>query len=461
MIYKKYAAEPHVLKAATNVQRMLHTLMNMSNVAYHSYAINSLDNGHGAEVFFADFRNAADSFVFIRAAERGHLAGTIAQFRRRFPVLRQRVYLNSCSQGALSEEVDAAMHEYLRTWHERGSPWDLWVEKYEDGRRRFAELIGASPQEVALVASASAGVSALASALSFHDRNKVVLGDFEFPTMGHIWLAQRARGAEIAFAAAEGNRLRVQAYDALIDRHTLIVPLTHMCFMNGFRTPVADIVQIAHDRGAMVLLDDYQDCGTRPIHVKDLGVDAYVSGTLKYLLGPPGLAFLYVRESLAESLIPTVTGWFGQRNPFAFDVKLFDPAPGARRFESGTPPIPTIYGAIAGVELLQELGLNVVAEQIRALTKALIDGAFALGVQIKTPPDSIGPLVVLQTNNAEDLVKLFGDQGVICSSRHDGLRISFHAYNTLEDVNLVLELIKRNIALFIAPAAASHAGAET
>jgi selenocysteine lyase/cysteine desulfurase len=389
------------------------------------------------------------------------LPESIAQFRQRFPVLQQRVYLNSCSQGALSEEVDAAMQEYLRTWHDRGSPWDLWVEKYEDGRRRFAEFIGATPQEVALVASASAGVNALASALSFRERRKVVLGEFEFPTMGHIWLAQRPRGADVLFAAATGNRLRVQAYDALIDRQTLIVPLTNMCFMNGFRAPVADIVQIAHDRGAMVLLDDYQDCGTRPINVKDLGVDAYVSGTLKYLLGPPGLAFLYVRDSWAETLTPTVTGWFGQRNPFAFDVKLFDPAPGARRFESGTPPIPTIYGASAGVKLLQDLGINVVAEQIRVLAKALIDGASDMGLQIKTPLDSVGPLVVLQTQHAEQLVSLFGEEGVICSCRHDGLRISFHAYNTLEDVKLVLELIKRNMALFTAPAAASHAGAES
>jgi selenocysteine lyase/cysteine desulfurase len=385
----------------------------------------------------------------------------LARFRKRFPVLRQHIYLNSCSQGALSEDVEAGMLEYLRTWHAHGSPWDLWVDEYEAGRRRFAALIGADPKEVALVASASAGVNALASALSFRQRRKVVLGDFEFPTMGHIWLAQRPRGADVVFAPATGNRLRVEAYDDLIDSNTLIVPLTHLCFMNGFRSPVAEIVQITHERGAAVLLDDYQDCGTRPIDVKKLQVDAYVSGTLKYLLGPPGLAFLYVRESLAESLVPTVTGWFGQRNPFAFDAKLFDPAPGTRRFESGTPPIPTIYGAIAGVGLLQELGFSLVAGQIRALTEALIKGATELQIQISTPLDSVGPLVVLQTKNAERVVQLFADQGVICSSRHDGLRISFHAYNTLDDVKFVLDLIERNVAMFFTASDPVQAGAET
>jgi len=394
-------------------------------------------------------------------AKRGSLQEKIAQFRKRFPVLRERIYLNSCSQGALSEEVDGAMREYLRTWHAQGSPWDLWIEEYEAGRHCFAALIGADPREVALVASASAGVNSLASALSFQARKRVVLGDFEFPTMGHIWLAQRGRGAEVVFAPAAGNCLLPDAYEELIDQSTLIVPLTHMCFMNGFRTPVTDIVRLAHDRGALVLLDDYQDCGTRPIDVKKLQVDAYVSGTLKYLLGPPGLAFMYVRESIAESLVPTVTGWFGQTNPFAFDAKLFDPAPGARRFESGTPPIPTIYGALAGVRLLQELGLDVVADVIRGLTKSLINGTSDLGIETKTPLDSVGPLVVLRTKDAEKVVKLFSEQGVVCSSRHDGLRISFHAYNTIEDVKFVLELIRKHITMFVTSSDAVRAGAET
>jgi selenocysteine lyase/cysteine desulfurase len=375
-----------------------------------------------------------------------------ADFRSKFPVLRDKVYLNSCSQGALSEEVEAAMLEYLRTWHRDGSPWDVWVEQYEAGRRCFAEFIGAEVEEVALVASASAGVNSLASALSFQQRRNVVLGEFDFPTMGHIWLAQRARGAEILFAKALHNSLPAEAYADLIDKHTRILALSHMCFMNGYRSPVAALTKMAHDCGALVLLDDYQDCGTRPIDVKAMDVDVYVSGTLKYLLGPPGLAFMYVRNSVAESLTPTVTGWFGQRNPFAFDVKLFDPAPGARRFESGTPPIPTIYGAVAGAKLLQSLGLQNVAEQIRSLTQALIQGASELGIQIKTPSDSKGPLVVLQSKDADGLVRLFAEKNVVCSSRHDGLRISFHAYNTLDDIELVLDLLKQNLSRFVTAA---------
>jgi selenocysteine lyase/cysteine desulfurase len=382
---------------------------------------------------------------------------TIAAIRAQFPVFQKKIYLNSCSQGALSGRVEAGFQEYLRVWHEQGSPWDVWVEHYETTRAVFARFIGADPDEVALVASASAGVNAIASSLCFSDRPRVVLGEFEFPTMGHIWLAQRKRGADVHFVEAVNDHLSVKGYDALIDAKTMIVPVTHMCFMNGFRMPVAEIAKMAHDRGAMVLLDDYQDCGTRPVNVKAMDLDFYVSGTLKYLLGPPGLAFMYVKKSLISSLVPTVTGWFGQANPFAFNVRLFDPAHAGRRFESGTPPIPSIYGACEGVRLLQEIGMPRVADQVKTLTKALLDGARELGIRAKTPPDSVGPLVVVQCKDADALVQKFAAHGVVLSSRHDGLRIAFHVYNTLDDVQFVLQLLAKSLGLLVRePATTQH-----
>jgi selenocysteine lyase/cysteine desulfurase len=374
---------------------------------------------------------------------------SISAIRSQFPIFERKVYLNSCSQGALSKRVEAAFSEYLQTWHDQGSPWDLWVEKYEEARGVFASFIGADPDEVAIVASASAGVNSLASALSFTDRPNVVLGEFEFPTMGHIWLSQARRGAQIKFIDAQDERLTVEAYERVIDHKTLIVPLTHVCFRNGFRMPAKDIAKIAHDRGALVLLDDYQDCGSRAVDVKAMDLDFYVSGTLKYLLGPPGVAFLYVRKSLALSLVPSITGWFGQANPFAFDVKLLDPAPNARRFQAGTPPIPPIYGASEGVRLLQVIGLQNVTDQVRTLTTALLRGVRELGIQTKTPADSVGPLVVLRSKDSNALVKLFAESGIVVSNRHDGLRISFHVYNTLDDVQIVLRHLQNNIGLLV------------
>ena len=373
----------------------------------------------------------------------------IQNIRSRFSIFRRKIYLNSCSQGPLSDAVQAGLENFISSWHEQGSPWELWVNRYEEARTAFAQLINASPDEVAIVTSASAGINSIASALSFQERKKVVMGEFEFPTMGHIWLAQRARGAEVKFVGAEGNCIPAVNYEKMVDRHTLLVPLTHVCFKNGFRSEVNAITQIAHRSGALVMLDDYQDCGTRSIDVKGMGLDFFVTGTLKYLLGPPGLAFMYVRKRLISSLVPTLTGWFAQTNPFAYDPQTIDLSPTARRFESGTPSVPNVYGAVPGFELLREIGMENVASHIKSLAQSLLHSAVDLGNRAKTPADSAGPLVVLPSKDSTLLVQKLEENGIVASNRYDGLRISFHVYNTMEDVKAVVEVLKKNIDLLV------------
>ena len=382
----------------------------------------------------------------------------VREIRSRFKIFQSKVYLNTCSQGALSDAVESAFREFIASWHEQGSPWETWVERYEEARTKFAKFIHATPDEVAIVTSVSAGINGIASALNFHERSKIVMGEFEFPTMGQVWLAQRARGADVQFAKAQGDSIPAAAYEKLIDRNTLIVPLTHVCFKNGFRTEVSTITEMAHSAGAHVMLDDYQDCGTRVVDVKAMNLDFYLTGTLKYLLGPPGLAFLYVRKELMPSLAPTVTGWFGQANPFAYNPQHFELSPTARRFESGSPSVPNVYGALPGLQMLQEIGMQHVADHVERLAQALLDRARELGIVTKTPAASVGPLVVLQCRDSAQLLRALAQSGIVASNRFDGLRISFHVYNTLDDVNAVTEVLKKNLHLLaVAPVTvASH-----
>jgi selenocysteine lyase/cysteine desulfurase len=373
----------------------------------------------------------------------------VQEIRSRFCIFQRKIYLNTCSQGALSVAVQTGLQDYIASWHAQGSPWETWVERYETARTAFAQFINASPDEVAIVTSVSAGVSSIASAMNFRERKKVVMGEFEFPTMGHVWLAQRARGADVQFVSAEGDRIPSVNYEKMIDRNTLIVPLTHVCFKNGFRSEINAITQIAHNSGALVMLDDYQDCGTRPIDVKALDVDCFVTGTLKYLLGPPGLAFMYVRPELISSLVPTVTGWFAQANPFAYDPQHIDLSLTARRFESGSPSVPNAYAAVPGFQLLQEIGMENVAGHIEKLTQSLLSCARDLGIRAKTPADSAGPLVVLPARDSSLLVQKLAESDIVASNRHDGLRISFHVYNTMEDVEAVSHVLRKNIDLMV------------
>jgi selenocysteine lyase/cysteine desulfurase len=382
----------------------------------------------------------------------------VREIRSRFKIFQSKIYLNTCSQGALSDAVENGLKEFIANWHEQGSPWEMWVERYEAVRTAFAKFIQASPDEVAIVTSVSAGINGIASALNFHQRNKVVMGEFEFPTMGHVWLGQRIRGADVQFAKAESNSIPAANYEKLIDGKTLIVPLTHVCFKNGFRTPVSDIEKIAHRAGALVMLDDYQDCGTRPVDVKAMNLDFYLTGTLKYLLGPPGLAFLYVRKELISSLAPTITGWFGQANPFAYNPQHLDFSPTARRFETGSPSVPNVYAAMPGFQMLEEIGMEEVAGHVENLAQLLFNRTRELGILTKTSAGTSGPLVVLQCHDSAQMLRVLAQSGIVASSRFDGLRISFHVYNTRDDVNEVVEVLKKNMHLLaLAPAGvASH-----
>jgi selenocysteine lyase/cysteine desulfurase len=366
----------------------------------------------------------------------------VSACRSRFPIFERLVYINSCSQGALSDSVRAAYEEYLTGWDERGAPWDYWVERTEAARAAFAGLVNAQPDDVAVTTSLSAGVSALASAIDFTKRPKVVISDYEFPTIGQIWHAQQLRGAEVHVVEPE----RVEE---AIDERTAIVSVTGVCYRNGARLPVEEIAHVAHDNGALVLLDAYQAIGTYPLDVTELGVDAVAAGVLKYLLGSAGLAFMWVRPGLSAELVPTETGWFADRDIFEMDHTRYAPSPTARRFQSGTPPVPAIYAGIAGIELMQEIGVAETRAHVSALNEHLIAGVDDLGGTVVTPrdPERRGALVCIASSDAPGLVAELAKDGIVTSDRDGNLRVSAHAYNTREDIDAVLAALERHRAL--------------
>jgi selenocysteine lyase/cysteine desulfurase len=357
----------------------------------------------------------------------------VAASRARFPIFETKIYVNSCSQGALSDAVRAAYLDYLDGWDERGAPWDYWVERTEAARASFAGLVNASPDDVAVTTSLSAGVSALASAIDFSARPKVVISDYEFPTIGQIWHAQQLRGAEVHVVPPE-------AVEEAIDERTAVVSVTAVCYRNGARLPVEEIARVAHANGALCLLDAYQAAGTYPLDVRELGVDALATGVLKYLLGSAGLAFLWTRPGLAQELTPTETGWFADRDIFEMNHRRYAPAPNARRFQSGTPPVPAIYAGIAGMELMKEIGIADTRTHVTALNERLIAGVDDLDGTVVTPrePDRRGALVCIRSTDAPGLVAGLAADGIVTSERDSNLRVSPHAYNTEEDIDAVL-----------------------
>jgi selenocysteine lyase/cysteine desulfurase len=370
--------------------------------------------------------------------------------RERCPIFQKKVYLNSCSQGALSIDVQLAYARYLCDWEEQGSPWELWVEHLEATRQAFSALINAEADEVAVTTSVSAGISALASGLDLTGpRNKIVVSDFEFPTVGQIWHAQEQRGAQVVHVPAAGNSVPVEHFADAIDDRTLLVAITHVCYRNGALLDVPAIVELAHKKGALVLLDGYQTLGAMPIDVKQLKVDFLVGGVLKYLLASSGLAYLYVRRELLTQLHPTNVGWFSQANIFAMDNNAHTPSPTARRFESGSPSVPNVYAARAGIKLIQSVGTERIQAEVRQLTSALKEGIMRRGFNLVSPvdPNKHGPLITLRSHKVDLLVKWLAQDGIIVSSRDSNLRISPHFYNNLDDVNRLIDSLTKHKAL--------------
>ena len=298
--------------------------------------------------------------------------------------------------------------------------------------------MNADEDEIAVTTSVSAGVSALLSGLRFGEgRDTIVVSDFEFPTIGQISHAQERRGVRVVHVPAEADgTIPLERFEAAIDERTALVAVTHVCFRNGGRLDVEGVGRIAHGRGAPVLVDAYQTLGSLPVDVRALDCDFLVGGVLKYLLGSAGLGFLYCRRELVEGIEPTATGWFADRDIFEMDIHDYSPAPTARRFEAGTPPIPPIYAAIAGIELMQEIGIAETEAHVRELNAILHDGLEELGARAVTPraPEQSGALVCVPSNDVNALVAALAGEGIVTSSRDDNLRISAHCYNTAEDV---------------------------
>ncbi len=374
------------------------------------------------------------------------------ELRSRFPVLQKKTYLNSCSYGALAKEVDASVCRYLEDRNEKGADWDFWVGRNEAVRSSVAQLIGAGPEEVAITASVSAGINSLASALSFDGpRNKVIITDFEFPTNAQIWYAQEMRGARVVRLAEEGGQIPLEKFEQAIDEDTLIVATAQVAFGHGAKQDIAAIAEIARRKGALMMVDGYQAFGTMSFDVRQAGVDFAVGGMLKYLLGTAGIAFLYIRQELIESLTPTATGWFAQEDIMAMDITGYSPSSTARRFEAGTPPVPNSYMAEAGMAILQEIGLDAVEQRIAQLTAAIKDLSAEAGYTIATPldPNQHGAMIALRSHDENRLVGDLSEDNIVVSCRNGNLRISPHFYNDQADIDYLFRALHNKRELLV------------
>jgi selenocysteine lyase/cysteine desulfurase len=371
--------------------------------------------------------------------------------RGEFPIFEHTTYANSCSQGALSNRVRAAAQEWLDGWDENGAEWDFWVERNEAARSAFAGLVHADPDDVAVTTSVSQGVSALVSALDLSgERNRIVISEYEFPTVGQIAHAQELRGAEVVHVRPEADgRISLERFAEAIDERTALVCCTAVSFRSGHRNDVTAIAHLGHEHGAIVLADSYQALGALELDVRTLGADVVTGGTVKYLLGSAGLGFMWLRGELRAPLLPTQTGWFADEDIFAMSIADYSPHASARRFDSGTPPVPSLYPGVSGMQVIAEAGVSEIETHIRGLVDRLLTGLDELGAKVATARGErdYGPLICVVSTDPVALVDALAGERIVTSTRDANLRISLHLYNVEEDVDRILAGLRKHSRL--------------
>jgi selenocysteine lyase/cysteine desulfurase len=371
-------------------------------------------------------------------------------WRSQFPLLKTHIHVANCSQAPQSTYTRQAAMEYLDSWDRMGMDWDRWMEEVHLAKAEFGKIIHADPGEIAIGTSVSELTSVVASALPLNtSRKKIVVTDAEFPTVGLIWQAHQKYGLKVEFIPVRNAMIDPEDYDRFVDGDTLITSACDTYYYNGFRQDLKRIVPKIHEKGSLIYVDAYQGLGTHPLDVKELDIDFLASGNLKYLLGVPGIAFLYVKKELVEHLHPSFTGWFGQDKPFAFDIHNFVYASDARRFDSGTPPVPTAYIARGGMKIINTVGVDKIHAWTTKISEHCIQGALERGLDVVSPKD-------LSMKSPNTAIRVPGDshafelalrkENIIASARGDALRIAAHFFTTLEDIDHVLDGVAKTIS---------------
>lgn len=359
--------------------------------------------------------------------------------RGEFPALAQSVYMISHSLGAMPQATTAALQEFASLWVNKSIvAWEDWLRESQLAASRIERVLQAAPGTVQMATNVSQVQATIASCLDYRaPRNRVVYTDMNFPSVSYVWQAEQRRGAEVVLVKSDdGITVPTERMIEAIDERTLIVPMSHVLFRSSYIQDAAAIVKRAHEVGALVLLDVYQSAGIVPLNVTELGVDFVTGGSVKWLCGGPGAAYLYVRPDLVRQFSPRTTGWFAHRAPFAFTMPEQDYADGVARFGGGTLAIAPLYQARAGAELIGTLDIAAVRRKSLRQTAYLIERSVEAGYRLNSPRDEQrGGTVCFDFPLADKVCAELNRRRFFCDHRPGaGIRCSPHFYNTDEEL---------------------------
>ena len=364
--------------------------------------------------------------------------GDPAAHRDRFPILERTTYLINHSLGAMPAAAERRLAEYGRVWKERGiRAWgEGWWAMAMTVGDQVGRIVGAPPGSTVMHQNVTIAEAVVLSCFRPSGRrNRVVYERGNFPSVRYLYQAQ----ADLDVVVVEDDEEVVEA----LDERTLLVPISHVLFRSSEIQDVKAIVRRAHEVGAHDVLDAYQSAGIVPLDVTALGVDFAVGGSVKWLCGGPGNAWLYVRPDLADRLEPTLVGWQAHARPFAFEPEL-EYAEGAARFLTGTPNVAALYAATAGYELIEEVGVDAIRASSLRQTSLLISLLEEAGFDVVSPREESrrGGTVVVRVPEFEAVHRELSEREILCDFRPEaGLRLGPHFFNTDDELRFAVDQI--------------------
>lgn len=372
---------------------------------------------------------------------------SVKKIRELFPIVHNRVFLNHAGQSPLPRPAADAMHKYIEDFANFG--FSSLERDY--GKALFAKLIGAKQEEIALVENTSVGLNIAANVLRYPPGSKVVTTDLEYPSVVYPWL-RKSLGVKVHYIENVEGKILLEDVEKAVDDKTVAVVVSHVEYVNGFRNDLRAISEIAHKHGAYLIVDAIQSAGVIPIDVKRDNVDFLATACYKWLIGPAGAGYLYVKKELIEDFEPPFVGWASVKQEVFETLDFWDIwslrlSETASRFEVGSPSAISFVGAAEAIRMLLNFGIEEIEKRVLKLTNRLIEAVKSLGLTLQTPedPQCRSGIVNFKIDKPREVVKELRRKGIIVSARTHGIRVSPHFYNTQEEIDKLTDEVRKTL----------------
>jgi len=371
-----------------------------------------------------------------------------ASFREHFPVTAHWAFFDHASVAPPTADCARAITEWADDKaHNGATSYHVWDKRIDETRRRAGKLINADPLDVCFIGNTSQGISFIAEGFPWKPGDNVVTAAEEYPANQYPWMNLRDKGVEYRPVPSRGNRVEIADLRAAIDSRTRVLAISSVEFSSGFRNDLAALGELCRERGIFFFVDAIQSLGVVPTDVQALPIDALAADSHKWMLGPEGAGIAYIRREWVERLHATGVGWNSVVNATDFSTIDFRMRPNAGRWEGGTHNVGGIAGMGASIQLLLDTGIAKVQTRVRELTDYLCDRVRSAGAEVfssRKPGEDSGIVSLLTPGrDPKELNRRCRSAGVVVNVRSGRLRVSPHAYNTVEEIDRLVELLER------------------